>query len=70
MPVSPVVPLAPVAPAVPVLPVLPVAPVAPAGPGVVDAAGVTTVFSQAVRPNVATSAARSIEYFMMMFLEW
>ena len=65
-PDEPVLPIAPVAPVEPELPIAPVAPVAPAGPGALDVAGgVTTVFSQAVRPSVAISAAKSIEYFMM-----
>ena len=41
----------------------------PAGPGTAtggDAGGVTTVFSQALKPSAATSAADSIEYFMIV----
>lgn len=74
-PVSPVAPVAPVAPVgpgtatvEPVLPVAPVAPVGPAGPGTTTtgdgAAGLTVLFSQAAKPSVAITPAKSIEYFM------
>src|SRR5665647_1061742 len=68
-PVAPVAPLAPGTPtAAPVAPAAPVSPAGPAGPGTVTTAGVgvTTVLSQAVRPSVARSAAKSIEYFMVI----
>ena len=69
-PVEPVEPVEPVLPVDPVEPVAPVAPVAPVEPVAPVVGGTTTVFvlSQALRPTVANSAAKSIEYFMVNLL--